>query len=355
MTSSNVGDGAQLAGDWFDGQQARPRRVTLRIIRDELLIETGDGPARPYACREVSWPEPHRHGQRQVLLPDGTIVHLDDSRAWDDWAHRHVLGRPWAARWASRWRTALLACVLLVLLVVAVGRWGIPAGARGLAALAPERLTRGIDRVVLEDLERRAWLRESRLPVPTQQALHRGVQDMVRAAYPEGSAPRFALELRAMPKWMGPNAFALPGGRIVVSDALVELMDAAPGAVHPAVLGVVAHELGHVRERHGLRLLIEASATGVLLGWWVGDFSSILASAPTVLIQAAYSRGHERSADQEALRVMRAAGVDPRSMVAFFLALKKASPSRDGDAPVFGLSTHPADSERIRTFEGAAR
>lgn len=51
---------------------------------------------------------------------------------------------------------------------------------------------------------------------------------------------------------------------------------------------------------------------------------------------------------------MRASGIDPRSMVRFFEALKKAMPERHGNATVFGLASHPADSERIRLFQGNA-
>ena len=167
--------------------------------------------------------------------------------------------------------------------------------------------------------------------------------------------PAFRLHFRKAPKWLGPNAFALPGGDIVITDALVVLLKSAGDTVDPALLGVVAHELGHVRERHGLRLVFEAGAITALTGWWLGDFSSILAAAPALAAQAGYSRDHERSADFEARRVMRAAGIDPAAMATFFQAVQKAAPERDGESPAFGLSTHPVDSERIRFFQETER
>jgi predicted Zn-dependent protease len=48
---------------------------------------------------------------------------------------------------------------------------------------------------------------------------------------------------------------------------------------------------------------------------------------------------------------MRAAGVDPRGMVAFFTLLQRRYPQREGDLPQFGLASHPPDSERTRLFE----
>jgi predicted Zn-dependent protease len=140
-----------------------------------------------------------------------------------------------------------------------------------------------------------------------------------------------------------------------VTDALVELLDGGEGPVDEALLGVIAHEIGHVRARHGLRMVTESAATATLLAWWVGDYSSVLAGGPTWLVQAQYSRAHERDADAHALALMHAARIDPRAMVRFFTALKKAVPERDGDDPFFGLSSHPADSERVRFFEEGAR
>ena len=60
-------------------------------------------------------------------------------------------------------------------------------------------------------------------------------------------------------------------------------------------------------------------------------------------------------ADDEALRIMRAAGVDPRGMVAFFTALQRLDPQRGQALPSFGLATHPPDAERARLFETGSR
>ena len=59
---------------------------------------------------------------------------------------------------------------------------------------------------------------------------------------------------------IGPNAFALPGGSIVITDELVALVDGDAAVV----TGVLGHELGHVRHRDGMRMLLQASAVGVL-------------------------------------------------------------------------------------------
>jgi Zn-dependent protease with chaperone function len=349
---------------WFDGRSARARPVHLSLRDRHLLLHPVDdceaaaeeGLSLRHACRAITWPEPARHGRRVILLPDGGTLQLDDASAWDHWFRQQGLQTSWAARLAQSWQKSGLALVVLVAVALAAWRWGIPAAAQQLAHWVPAAALRSLDDAVMSELQGRGWLSPSELPATTQAGIEAALADMVASAYARDQAPHWRLAFHKLPGWMGPNAFALPGGRIVVSDALVGLLQQAPGqGPPPALLGVLAHELGHVRERHGVRLLVEAGATGVLLGWWMGDYSVVLAGAPAAMLQAAYARGHERAADAEALRLMQAAGLDPRAMASFFRALQPRLPERDGDSPAFGLSTHPADSERIEFFEAAGR
>jgi Zn-dependent protease with chaperone function len=347
---------ARLSARWYDGRQARPREVELALEGEELLLHLPGEGVRRHARGKVGWPERTRHGVPQLLLPDGGVVELPDAQAWDAWARAQGLSETPAVRWARSWRAAVLATVAVVLLLAGGVQWGIPWVAERSAPLVPQAARAHLDRAVLEQLERRGWLMASQRPPGTAERLRARLDAMLVAAFPvPGERPRVHLEVRRLPGWAGPNAFALPGGSVVISDALLELLPEQGGDFHPGVLGVLAHEVGHVREHHGLRALLSSSATGVLLGWWVGDFSAVLATAPALLIQAGYSRGFEREADDEALRILRAAGVDPRGMVAFFAALKRAVPQRDGDSPSFGLASHPPDSERVRLFETGSR
>ncbi len=348
----------RLPAQWFDGISAQAQACELGWLDGALLLWAANATEpRRYARNQVVWPERTRHGLRQLLLPDGAVVSLPDAAAWDTWAAAAGIAQPLAARWAMSWRGAALALVLLLATVLAAWRWAIPWGAQQLAAWVPNSVQTSIGSRVMLDLEQRGWLQPSELPPEAHQRIRDAVAQMVQKAYRGEDPPRYQLHIHKAPRWLGPNAFALPSGDIVITDALVKLLNSEPDSanVSPALLGVVAHELGHVRERHGLRLVFEAGAVGVLAGWWIGDYSAVLAGAPALAVQAGYSRGHERAADAEALRVMKAAGIDPRAMLQFFQALKKADPERAGDTTAFGLATHPVDSERMRFFEEGAR
>lgn len=352
---AGTGAGDRLQARWYDGQHARSQEVELSLAGQELCLHLPAGGQRRYARRSVTWPERTRHGVRQLLLPDGGVVELHDVPAWEAWARLHGLGESLAVRWAASWRTTLWATVAVVLLLVGAGVWGVPWVAERSAPLVPQSVRAHIDRLVLGQLRSQGWLQPSQAPAGTTERLRAALDQMLAAAYPGDKRPAVQLDVYRLPGWAGPNAFALPGGQIVISDALLELLPAEGGDFHPGVMGVLAHEVGHVHGEHGLRNLLAASSTAVLLGWWIGDYSSLLAAAPSMLIQAGYSRAFEREADDEALRIMRAAGVDPRGMVAFFAALKRRYPERGQGMPSFGLATHPPDDERARLFETGSR
>ncbi len=84
---------------------------------------------------------------------------------------------------------------------------------------------------------------------------------------------------------LGPNALALPGGTIVVTDELVALIGTGAG-----MMGVLSHEAGHVAQRHGLQQVIQASAVGALAAYFFGDFSTVLATVPAAMLTMRYSR-----------------------------------------------------------------
>jgi Zn-dependent protease with chaperone function len=124
---------------------------------------------------------------------------------------------------------------------------------------------------------------------------------------------------------------------------------------------VLAHEVGHVRHRHGMRMLVQFALLGTVTGLAIGDFSSLLAAVPALLGQMAYSRDFEREADAESVRLLRTAGISPDVMVAFFERVDAWRRSKAGQLvgadfdPGIAFSSHPADAERIAFFRAAAR
>ncbi|NPB08594.1 MAG: M48 family metallopeptidase [Aquificae bacterium] len=144
------------------------------------------------------------------------------------------------------------------------------------------------------------------------------------------------------------NAFALPGGKILITRGLLLIMDD-----ESELAGVLAHELGHVNARHharylektlGLALLLQIGA--VLIGGESRTERLVLqlASIGATLLALKFSRDQEREADRLGLRFMVEAGYDPSGLVEVMEKFKKLEKER----PPEWLSTHPLPETRIK-------
>lgn len=160
------------------------------------------------------------------------------------------------------------------------------------------------------------------------------------------------------------NAFALPGGIVVINSGLIERADNAS-----ELLGVLAHEVSHVTERHGVRNIISSAGIVLTAQVLIGDASGLLAtiaSAAPLLLNQSYSRDFERDADTHGVALLKVANIDPRGMQSFFEKViaheKKLQQQVGNDTAAQALknlsqflSTHPATAERIARIQDLSR
>jgi Zn-dependent protease with chaperone function len=150
-------------------------------------------------------------------------------------------------------------------------------------------------------------------------------------------------------KEAGANAFALPSGVIVITDELVQL-----AKDDREIVGVLAHECGHIVHRHSLRAVLQNSAVFVLIALITGDVSSATAfggALPTFLLQNRFSREFEREADAHAVTQLKQAGIPPSYLADMLQRL--ATTHGESDSPLLGyLRTHPPTPERIQAIRG---
>ncbi len=151
------------------------------------------------------------------------------------------------------------------------------------------------------------------------------------------------------------NAFALPGGQIFITVALLEVME-----TEGEVAGVLAHEIGHVVGRHSAEQIAKARLTEGLAGaagvalYDPENPSSAAASQIALLVgqmvTMKYGRDDELQSDRLAVRFMADAGYDPRSLIGVMEALAQAS---GGSGQPEFMSTHPDPGNRITEIERA--
>jgi Zn-dependent protease with chaperone function len=238
-----------------------------------------------------------------------------------------------------------VACVVLLV----AGYWfGVPALARVVADRMPAATVRQIGAHALEILDLTVF-DPSRLQPERRAALVGQFDQLRRPASSDDIGGR--VEFRSSTA-VGPNALALPSGVIIVTDDLVGL-----AKDDREILAVLAHEAGHLARRHGLRQLLQSSAVALVLTWYVGDVSGLLAAAPTALLEARYSRELEREADAYAASVLRENGIRP-SHLADMLERMDAGrkPGGPGEPAARDyLSTHPSTAERIAALRSDTR
>ncbi|MGF1457063.1 MAG: M48 family metallopeptidase [Alphaproteobacteria bacterium] len=137
------------------------------------------------------------------------------------------------------------------------------------------------------------------------------------------------------------NAFALPGGRLLVARGLFNYARSAD-----EVAAVIAHEMVHVAEHHPSRNVIEGGATALLFSVFVGGLGQrpLEFFIGNMLISASHSRHRELDADEGAVSAMAAAGLDPSALATFLERIARNSANRS--AAVSWLLTHPVSGAR---------
>lgn len=143
------------------------------------------------------------------------------------------------------------------------------------------------------------------------------------------------------------NAFAVPGGYVVVNTGLIQAADSAE-----EVAGVLAHEVQHVELRHTLKNMVHSLGLRAALALALGDVgSTALGDMAATLGELKFSRDLESEADKNGLAALKRAGIAPQGMVSFFDKLRK----QEGATPPALLSTHPASEARMQILQAMVR
>jgi predicted Zn-dependent protease len=116
------------------------------------------------------------------------------------------------------------------------------------------------------------------------------------------------------------------------------------------VLGVLAHELGHVKYRHATRVAVESSLLGTAVALISGDPTSVIATVPVALATMSFSRSHETEADCYAVRLLARAGQSTEPLAKRLEAISKSQ----GGGMAGVLSSHPSTPARAQLLRDPA-
>lgn len=329
---------------FYDGRSSARRAVRIEFCETGIINIRGAGLELRLNRAQVRVSPRLANTPRYLYLPDGARCEIADNDVVDT-VMDHLDGgtsNRFLHFLESHYPTAIAALVITVGIVYAAIEYGIPELSRRVASSMPQHIETSLGREGLRTLDR-GMFSPSNLDESTRRRVRR-LFDSLKQAGP--AAIEAQLELRSGER-LGANAFALPAGYVVITDELIELAQ-----TDGELLAVMAHEIGHVHNRHILRQILQNSLTALLVAGLFGDLTSIAglsATLPTFLVQQKYSRQFEQEADEYAAEVLRARNVPVTHLTNILKRLAVEQAGTRGKILDY-LSSHPATDKRIETL-----
>ena len=327
-------------GSLYAAGSAGSEEVSLRLVSRAHLAVVSAAGERLYSHESLKIADRLASLPREITLPDGSLLVAPSSAEVNAWLDRQPV-RNWLFAQEGRLGFILASAVLAPLLLFLLFRYALPAFAIHFAEWVPDAYVEIASEQTLAALDRTA-LDPTALPEAQRAgylAHWQGTLDSL------GLDPGdYRIGFRSS-KTMGPNAFALPNGRIIFTDQLVQLLEGDSDILQAILL----HEIGHVEERHSMRMVAQSLAATVLISYLFGDLSGLaelfLGGAATI-IDNKFSQALEWEADEYALQRLAAI---PGGKADFAAAMQNLADTVGEDSAVDAwLSSHPSMRERIR-------
>jgi len=337
---------------YFDGTSSARHAVTVDAAPDALRVLGADGveiAAWPYAeLRAQSAPDGMMRLRRaggpelaRLELHDAALIAEIDARA-DSLDRTGTVERRLRRR-VIGW--ALAATASLVLMAV----FGLPMLSDQIAPLIPLSVEQRFGTAV--DAQVRAMLDNGHGDQPFEcgradaEKPSRAALDALLGSLEAAAGLPIPFKT-AVVRRREANAIALPGGHIYVFEGLIKQSHGPD-----EFASVIAHEIGHVAHRDGTRSLLQAAGLSFLFGMLLGDFTGggLVVIAARTVVQSAYSRDVEASADRYGVNLMAKAGGDPSALATI---LDRIAGSAEPGSKL--LRDHPDTKDRVAAIKALA-
>ncbi len=331
----------QLNGHAFAPRSSQRSEAQLQLevdpLRGSQWVLLADTQRLCYPVDQVAFSAPIGDMPIRSTLPDGRIFMTKPSAELEDWLKAQQSWN-WHLNWLESNKLAWLASLLLcVLLTVAGYQYGLPYLSHKIARAVPTPWALQIGDKVLDTFDH--YYQPSQLSVERQSYIQQRL-DTQLAKLPAMSVS-IQLEFRAAADHQV-NAFALPGGIIVVLDNMVTLAEN-----DQQLDAILLHELGHVYYQHMMTRLVRSSIISVAVAMMTGEASGVidnLAGMGVFLLANRQSQADEAQADQFARHALLTLHGSADNFAKMLRRLK--SQQTDIEIPNW-LSSHPAIDKRI--------
>lgn len=338
LPNGSPGNETATYARWSDGRSAIARDATATLTATGIAIALASaGEHFIWSYDSLSVGEPIRpHSIDAVITSNsarGCSLFVPNPAFVANLARRATRLTARAERWhnARPWIAAMLAAVALV---IAANLFDI-SPARALAHMVPQSWSRRMgDEAVRSMTDGRMSCAEPK-GVAAMETLMR------RLSQGSGRETPFGVVIS---DWSMVNAFAVPGGKIIVLKGLIDKAESGD-----ELAGVLAHEMGHGLALHAETGIIRAVGFAAAIEFMMGGSGGTLANLGIALAQLSYSREAEHEADLQAITLLKRAEVSPRGFADFFKRLEASE--HEGDKPQAWTSldllrSHPPTAER---------
>jgi Zn-dependent protease with chaperone function len=342
--------------DYFDGLSARHKPVLVWVSEHVKNISFDvDGETLTFDLVDLEVQAKLGLARRLIDLPNGGRLEAQDISELEE-----AMPSKTSAFWRGlHYLENHLGWVLVSLIATVFAGWmflqfGVPMLAEYVAKATPPAMEAKLGEQALEGLDSKyGYFSPSKVKQKRKESISVALKTLCLAMK---DCPQYRLEFREG-GLIGANAFALPGGIMVVTDEIVAL-----SKNDTEIIAVLAHELGHVKQRHAFRQSLQGVLSGLILAAVTGDVSSVGSGLPAVLMQMRYSREHETEADMFALNALQKACLPPKAFADILLRLqnqvegneekpaKKPRPKQSTDSVAEILASHPDTQARIKPF-----
>jgi Zn-dependent protease with chaperone function len=333
MNSGTERDAPLRPAIYFDGMSSRRRTVALAFA-DQLEINEDDRPIAAWSYADIRRADSPSGTLRLTCLTASALARLEirDPSVAAELISRctrldeNTPGRGGVAKIIG-WSLAATVSIVAVVL------FGVPLAADRLTPLLPQGLERRLGEVA-DGQVKVVFGNQVCSNAAGQRAFAKLVNALRETAGLDTSVQSAVLSSPI------PNAFALPGGKVYLFSALLAKAENAD-----EIAGVLAHELGHLKHRDNMRVLIYNGGTSFLIGLLFGDVtgSGALIFASRSLVTASYSREAEQNADSFAIEVMHRLGRSPKPMGELLFRVT----GKQGDHGLTILANHPLTEDRL--------
>ena len=336
----------KFQADYYDGLSANAKPVLVRVrehaknisfeLADETLI---------YKFADLDVQAKLGSTKRIIDLPNGGRLEASDitelelampSKQNAFWRGLHYLENH-------------LGWVFVALLMTVFAGWlflqfGVPTLAEYVAKATPPEMEAKLGEQALDGLDSQfGYFSKSKLEAKNKASISVALAKLCVATK---DCPKYRLEFRAG-GMIGANAFALPGGIMVITDELVKI-----AKNDTEIIAVLAHELGHVKQRHAFRQSIQGVLSGLILAAVTGDVSAVASGLPAALMQMRYSRLHELEADDFALKALHKACLPPRAFADILMRLDtQMHETRGQNKPNNKKQTQQVETKKEKNLE----